>query len=121
MLDHIGFPVADFARSKAFYTQALAPLGYRLVMEVNLSDDGEDGYAGFGLERAQFWIGTGSRCNRGCTWRSWPKIAARCALFTRQRLPPAVSITARRACDRIIMRIITVPLCWIPTVTTSRR
>jgi len=58
MLDHIGLPVADFARSKAFYTKALAPLGYRLVKEVSLSDDG-DGYAGFGAERPQFWIGTG--------------------------------------------------------------
>ncbi len=29
MLDHIGFPVTDFARSKAFYERALAPLGYR--------------------------------------------------------------------------------------------
>ena len=31
MLDHIGFPVSDFARSKAFYERALAPLGYRIV------------------------------------------------------------------------------------------
>jgi len=59
MLDHIGFPVTDFARSKAFYTQALAPLGMRVVMEVSLSEDGADGYAGFGAERPQFWIGTG--------------------------------------------------------------
>ena len=26
MLDHIGFPVTDFVRSKAFYTRVLAPL-----------------------------------------------------------------------------------------------
>lgn len=59
MLDHIGFPVSDFARSKAFYERALAPLGYRVVMEVPLSEDDGDGYAGFGDERPQFWIGTG--------------------------------------------------------------
>lgn len=59
MLDHIGFPVTDFARAKAFYTAALAPLGYRVVMEVTLSEDGDDGYAGFGDKRPQFWIGTG--------------------------------------------------------------
>ncbi len=59
MLDHIGLPVADFARSKAFYTSALAPLGYRVVTEVNLSEDGDDGYVGFGDERPHFWIGTG--------------------------------------------------------------
>ncbi len=34
MLDHIGFKVADFDASLAFYTRALAPLGYALVMEV---------------------------------------------------------------------------------------
>jgi catechol 2,3-dioxygenase-like lactoylglutathione lyase family enzyme len=59
MLDHIGFPVSDFARSKAFYERALAPLGYRVVMEVPLSEDDGDGYAGFGAQRPQFWIGTG--------------------------------------------------------------
>ncbi len=59
MLDHIGFPVTDFARSKAFYAAALAPLGYRLVMDMTLSEDGDDGYAGFGDGRPQFWIGTG--------------------------------------------------------------
>ena len=58
MLDHIGFPVSDFARSKAFYERALAPLGYRIVKAISLSDDG-DGYAGFGDRRPQFWIGTG--------------------------------------------------------------
>jgi catechol 2,3-dioxygenase-like lactoylglutathione lyase family enzyme len=57
MLDHIGFPVTNFARSKAFYEKALAPLGMRVVMAVNLDD--EDGYAGFGTERPFFWIGTG--------------------------------------------------------------
>ena len=35
MIDHIGFPVSDYAKSKAFYTQALAPLGYSLVLEID--------------------------------------------------------------------------------------
>jgi catechol 2,3-dioxygenase-like lactoylglutathione lyase family enzyme len=30
--DHVGFNVKDFERSKAFYTQALAPLGIQVVM-----------------------------------------------------------------------------------------
>jgi catechol 2,3-dioxygenase-like lactoylglutathione lyase family enzyme len=59
MLDHIGFPVSDFVRSKEFYARALAPLGYRLLTEVSLSEGGEDGYAGFGAERPHFWVGTG--------------------------------------------------------------
>lgn len=31
ILDHIGFAVADFARSRSFYTAALAPLGIGAV------------------------------------------------------------------------------------------
>lgn len=33
MLDHIGIPTTDFERSKAFFLQALAPLGWSVVME----------------------------------------------------------------------------------------
>jgi catechol 2,3-dioxygenase-like lactoylglutathione lyase family enzyme len=33
MLDHAGFAVSDYERSKAFYAQALAPLGITLLME----------------------------------------------------------------------------------------
>jgi catechol 2,3-dioxygenase-like lactoylglutathione lyase family enzyme len=33
MLDHMGLEVADFERSRAFYEQALAPLGISLLME----------------------------------------------------------------------------------------
>lgn len=60
MLDHIGLPVSDYERSRAFYTKVLAPLGYTLQKDVDLSDEaGPGGYAGFGLNRPQFWIGTG--------------------------------------------------------------
>ena len=33
MIDHIKLHVADTARSKAFYEAALAPLGFRVIME----------------------------------------------------------------------------------------
>lgn len=33
MFDHIGFGVSDLAASKAFFVQALAPLGVAVVME----------------------------------------------------------------------------------------
>ncbi|MGE4247547.1 MAG: VOC family protein [Parvibaculaceae bacterium] len=60
MLDHIGFPVSDYERSKVFYKAALEPLGIKLLVERDLSDyDGPAGYAGFGSQRPQFWIGTG--------------------------------------------------------------
>lgn len=60
MLDHIGLPVSDYERSKAFYAAILEPLGIRILMEMDLSDyDGPAGYCGFGVDRPQFWIGTG--------------------------------------------------------------
>ena len=33
MIDHLTLTVKDYARSKAFYAKALAPLGYQVVME----------------------------------------------------------------------------------------
>lgn len=53
MLDHLGLRVGDLETSKAFYREALAPLGYALVHE-------GDGWAGFGADGApDFWIGAG--------------------------------------------------------------
>lgn len=60
ILDHVGFPVTNYPRSVVFYTKALAPLGILLLKEVRFSDDGEDGYAGFGRHRPQLWLGTGT-------------------------------------------------------------
>jgi catechol 2,3-dioxygenase-like lactoylglutathione lyase family enzyme len=65
MLDHIGFPVSDYARSKAFYAKALAPLGYSLVMEVAQTENGHSA-AGFGADgKPDFWIGGEGGLN-GC-------------------------------------------------------
>ena len=58
-IDHIGFPVSDYPRSKAFYEKALAPLGYTLIMEVGAdhTDSGSPA-AGFGKQgKPDFWIG----------------------------------------------------------------
>jgi catechol 2,3-dioxygenase-like lactoylglutathione lyase family enzyme len=61
MLDHIGFPVSDFARSRAFYEAVLRPLGYGIVMEVTAAETGGDEHCGFGTDRKpSFWIGTGT-------------------------------------------------------------
>ena len=60
MLDHLGFNVGDYAASRDFYRQALAPLGYGLVMEVGRETTG--GYEGCGFGppgRPQFWVGNG--------------------------------------------------------------
>ena len=51
MLDHMGFTVRDYDRSKAFYEQALVPLGLSLIKEPM------GAAAGFGTGgHASFWI-----------------------------------------------------------------
>ena len=53
-LDHIGFAVSDYARSKSFYERALAPLGITLLMEFSGAAAGfgrdEDGRPSFFIE-----------------------------------------------------------------------
>ena len=64
MIDHTGIVVADFAAAKVFYQQALAPLGYSLIMEVPTHITGGVGVAGFGEGgKPDFWI-TGGEPNR---------------------------------------------------------
>ena len=50
MIDHSGVAVTDYEKSKQFYTQALAPLGYQMMMEVPKEFTGGAGVAG--LRRA---------------------------------------------------------------------
>src|ERR1044072_3502498 len=47
MIDHVGFPLSDYARAKTFYEKALAPLGYTVIMEVQENQFGAKA-AGFG-------------------------------------------------------------------------
>jgi catechol 2,3-dioxygenase-like lactoylglutathione lyase family enzyme len=64
MIDHIGFPVSDYARAKAFYEKALSPLGYGVVMEVR-QDAHDSPAAGFGINgKPDFWIGGEGRLNK---------------------------------------------------------
>lgn len=61
MLDHLGFTVTDYPRSRTFYAQALAPLGFAVVMEVTRDMTGGYEGCGFGLPgRPQFWVGVGT-------------------------------------------------------------
>jgi catechol 2,3-dioxygenase-like lactoylglutathione lyase family enzyme len=51
MIDHVSLNVSDFARSRAFYEAALAPLGYQVLREVG------DKVIGLGVpSRPDFWI-----------------------------------------------------------------
>lgn len=61
MIDHTGVVVSDFERSKAFYTAALAGLGYGLLMEIPASVNGVTDVAGFGAEgKPDFWVSRGT-------------------------------------------------------------
>ncbi|MDP9001555.1 MAG: VOC family protein [Myxococcota bacterium] len=52
-IDHVTLFVSDYARSKAFYENALAPLGIKPLMEFGQA-------CGFGHgAKPEFWIGTG--------------------------------------------------------------
>jgi catechol 2,3-dioxygenase-like lactoylglutathione lyase family enzyme len=50
VLDHLGLRVTDLDRSRAFYEAALAPLGYRVMMEP------APGVVGLGDEHPDFWL-----------------------------------------------------------------
>jgi catechol 2,3-dioxygenase-like lactoylglutathione lyase family enzyme len=56
MLDHITLPVSDYARSKAFFEKALAPLGLKTMMDFGQA-------CGIGDTRPFFWIGAGATGN----------------------------------------------------------
>ena len=51
MIDHTGITVSTFEKSKEFYVNSLAPLGYQLLREFNTS------VVGFGIDgNPDFWI-----------------------------------------------------------------
>jgi len=56
IIDHIGLFVKDYEVSKAFYLEALAPLGISLVAEVEAAYT----WAGMGKNnKPEFWFGPG--------------------------------------------------------------
>ena len=60
MIDHIGIQVSDLSQSKKFYQEALAPLGYTMLMELTKEQTGGFSGAGFGqAPKPDFWIGEG--------------------------------------------------------------
>lgn len=60
ILDHVGFCVSDFAASRAFYEKTLKPLGISAIMEVTAEQTGGEAHCGFGTDKPEFWIGTGT-------------------------------------------------------------
>jgi catechol 2,3-dioxygenase-like lactoylglutathione lyase family enzyme len=61
MIDHTGVDVSDFSVSTAFYRQALAPLGFELLLEFAAEVTGNKAVAGFGVPpKPEFWIAAGT-------------------------------------------------------------
>lgn len=62
-IDHVGLTVSDYAKAKAFYAAAMAPLRVVALMEFPMSDArGASMIVGFGAdEKPFFWISEGER------------------------------------------------------------
>lgn len=60
MIDHTGLNVSDPAKSRKFYDQALAPLGYKMMMEIPKEHTGGAVVLGYGVPpKPDFWISEG--------------------------------------------------------------
>lgn len=61
MIDHTGLAVSDPIKSRRFYEQALAPLGYEVLMEVPREFTGGAVVLGLGVApKPDFWIKQGT-------------------------------------------------------------
>jgi len=60
MIDHCGLKMSDPERSRAFYTKALAPLGYTLLREIPKQFTGGLVVLGWGVApKPDFWTAEG--------------------------------------------------------------
>ena len=61
MIDHTGVSITDPARSRKFYESALAPLGYKVLMEVPAAATGGVVVFGMGVPpKPDFWVHEGT-------------------------------------------------------------
>jgi len=61
MIDHTGVDISDPKRSLSFYEAALAPLGYRVIMEVPKEHTGGVVVLGMGVPpKPDFWLHEGT-------------------------------------------------------------
>jgi catechol 2,3-dioxygenase-like lactoylglutathione lyase family enzyme len=65
MIDHCGITVSDWARSKAFYDAAFAPMGITMLMTVPKEHTGGLEYGGYGRKKPDFWLGEGKEPGPG--------------------------------------------------------
>lgn len=57
MIDHITYPVSNIEKSRVFYTETLACLGYEKIMDFEMPEAIIIGYGK--EEKPSFWIGEG--------------------------------------------------------------
>ena len=61
MIDHTGLQVSDPNRSRAFYDNALAPLGYKMMVQIPKEHTGGAVVLGYGVPpKADFWVSEGT-------------------------------------------------------------
>ncbi len=61
MIDHTGLNVSDPVKSRIFYDSALAPLGYKMMMEIPTEYTGGKIVLGYGVHpKADFWTSEGT-------------------------------------------------------------
>jgi catechol 2,3-dioxygenase-like lactoylglutathione lyase family enzyme len=61
MIDHTGLDISDPSKSRHFYEEALAPLGYKVLMEVPVEFTGGAVVFGMGVPpKPDFWLHQGT-------------------------------------------------------------
>jgi catechol 2,3-dioxygenase-like lactoylglutathione lyase family enzyme len=61
MIDHTGVQVKDPAKARRFYDKALAPLGYKMMMEIPKEHTGGMAVFGYGVPpKPDFWVSEGA-------------------------------------------------------------
>jgi catechol 2,3-dioxygenase-like lactoylglutathione lyase family enzyme len=59
MIDHLSVVVSDYARSKAFYSAALAPTGHSRLTELRAASTGQESVGFCHADGTDFWINQG--------------------------------------------------------------
>jgi catechol 2,3-dioxygenase-like lactoylglutathione lyase family enzyme len=70
MIDHTGLIVSDFKKSKTFYASALAPIGYKAIMEFPSDGKERPNIVAFGEPpKPDFWMIHGTPNVPRSMWR----------------------------------------------------
>ena len=61
MIDHTGLEVSDPVASRVFYDNALAPLGYKMMVQIPVEHTGGLAVFGYGVPpKPDFWVNEGT-------------------------------------------------------------